>query len=593
MGLTSIPGFIDGSYDSRARGVSACRSVNLRIEKNKPGSKTAFTAYPRWGKKLFTTIPTSPNIGMWANKNRAFAVAGGFAYELKEDGSTTLIGAVTPSGNPATMRANKSQLLICSGGDVFIATGTVLYQPIVNFANGIVSVDADGITVHWLSGDKFTVGDPASDIVAGNVIMIGTERHEALNVASDILLTLTAPVSGGIAIPQIDYQAGSGTTSNPTCLLKGATCAFVDGYFIVNTPNSKEFRISNFENGKQWDALDVQEKNGSTDNIARVMELSTQLALIGDTNSVEVWTDSGNADFPFERLGGRSMNCGADAAWSVAKLVDGSLCWLMYSEQGSGEVVQTTGGEPVRISDHAFENAVLGYTKTFDAVASSYLVGGHSIYRIDFPTANRAWEFDRTTGVITELGIATDQDEVYAADVGRFYCYVTWPSGAKMALQADYTSGKIYQVSEDFIDDDGVEFPLLRIGPSINVGLTRVGCSQFALDCELGTVDPSLVGPDGKALIPTITLAYSDDGANTWTDAGAASLGRTGEYQGTYLTPDEQTDVTPGSQTNPQTFEMLPRWYGLGDSFIAKTFKVKSTSHQLRAMYDGLVEFTK
>lgn len=584
MALQSIAGFIGGSYPARSRGASARRSVNTRIEKNAdPNSVSAYTAYPRSGKKIFATLLTGPNEGAWSNKTRPFFVSGGHLYELHEDATTTDFGVLDIGTNPALMRANINQLVVTSAGKVYVATGTALYQPLINFANGFVSIA--GNTLTWLSGDKFT--GTGGDITPGDMIQLNENTFNVVGVADDEHLTLDA-APGDVA--SIRYLAGNE-------FLTGATVEFIDGYFIVNVPNTKIFRISNLEDGTKWDEIDKQEKSGSLDNIARVMDLSGQLALIGDHNSTEIWGDSGNADFPFQRISGRSMNCGTAAAWSVAKLTDGSLCWLISTSDGENMVVRTKGGEPVRISDHPFENAMENYPLTYDAVSSTYLVGGHSCLRIDFPTANRSWEFNDTTKVWTEQGVATSEDEVYGQEPGRFMCQVTWPGdripamkGKRMQLAGDAFSGKVWEVSPNFLDDDGVDFPIMIIAPHITSNLDTASVPRFALACELGTIDPTLRGADGKELIPMVSMFYSRDRANTWMDAGAASLGRVGEYEGLFYDPAEAFDATASSQTNPQPFEPRPEWHQLGEFWLSFTVKVKSTGKMLRAVYDGLIE---
>lgn len=587
MPFQPIPGFCAGSYNSRARGASARRTVNMRIEKNEGAApKSPYTAFPRSGKRLFAELPNAPVTGCWANKTRVFVVSGGDVFELFEgatgaistgaNSSATLIGSVAIGSNPSIIRANGSQLMVVSGGNAYVATGTSLYQPIVSYASG--TVDVAGTTVTWISGDKFT------DVSPGEYFMLDETLYTVASVTDNEHLELTAAVPGPVT--GIAFQIGSE-------LLMAASVEFIDGYFIVGVPNSKKFRISALlpdGGGRKWDSLDVAEKSGSTDNIAMVQNLGGQLALIGDTNSTEIWGDSGANDFPFVRIGGRNMNCGAEAAYSVAKLDDGSLCWLKVSDGGGGQVVRSVGGEPVRVSDHAMENAIRGYGIIYDAIGSAYVENGHSFYRIDFPSANRTWELDITTGVWCELGISTVDDEVYAADLGRYHCYVTWPSGARMHLAFDYTSGKVWEVSPDFTDDDGTEIPVMMIAPHIGTNFERIACAGFALDCELGTIDPALLGADGKPLIPTVNLSHSDDGGRTWHEDGAASLGRSGEYEGTYLAPDELFDATASSQTNPQVFESVPIWRALGDFWIAKTFKIKSTAKMLRAVHNAYVD---
>lgn len=584
MALTPITGFCGESYKSRALGASAQRSVNLRVEKNEAlGSKTPYTLFPRSGKvQLYDLSPAVGYTGAWSSHNRVFVVHFAQLYELLEGGYGSPIGSV--AGGPyASMRSNGNQLMVASGGLGYIATGTDFYRPIVSFATG--TVDVSGTAVTWLSGDKFLTGNPASDITPGDLMSFDdgtTVITRTVSVVTDDENIILGASAG--TINHAFYQAG-------TQFLDAGTVECIDGYFIVNIPNSRQFRISNLLNGKIWSALDIGEKLGTTDNIAAVWNLSNQLLLIGDNNSTEVWTDSGNADFPFTQVSGRSMSVGTDAIYSVAKLNDGSLCWLMCSDAGRGVIVNTTGGEPVRISDHALEDAIRGYSKISDAIASTYVEDGHSFYRIDFPTPNKTWEFDATSRVWVELGVATGDPDVFNCDLGRLTVQVQWPgSGVRVRLAFDYTSGKVWDVSPDYLDDAGVEIPIMRISPHVNTSLERTTCKAFAIDCSLGVIPAGINGPDGKPLIPLLDMKYSDNGGRTYVDAGNASLGRTGEFEGTVLTDAELFDPTSMSQTNPQLFNTRPYWSGLGSFWIAKTFKLTSTAKLVRAIYAGLVE---
>ena len=570
----------------------------MRVEQNEdPNSKSPATLFPISGKKWFATL-SGPIVGAWSNRYRTFWVAAngtGSAnlYEVFEDGTNKLYGQVALGGNPATMRANGSQLLICSAGNVYIATGTAIYQPIVNYTSGLANID--GATMTWSSSlaDSTMFGD----VQPGDLVLLppsapgtpGSAAPYVFTVASrdsDTQITLTEDAG---VLNNYAYQIGAG----PTSLLTGVMVEYIDGYFIVNVPNTITFRISHLFDGSMWDALDYQSKSGSVDDISGILSFSGYLALVGDTNSVEIWGDSGNAQFPFARVSGQSLNVGTESPWSLQKLTTGAVIWLMESSNGGRQVVRSLGGAPTRISDHGMEYAMLNYPRVDDAISSTYVESGHEFYRIDFPTANATWEYDSTSGVWVELGVETAEDEVYGCDTGRYRVHVTWPSGTPMNLVGDYSSGNIYQVSPKFLDDNGTDIPVMRIAPHLNTALDRLNESAFALDCELGTVDPTLTGLDGKPLIPMVSLFYSNDGARTWTNAGAASLGRAGEYEGTYLTEAEQFDMAPNSQTNPQAFEPLPYWPALGSFWISRTLKIKSTAKELRAVYNGLASVTK
>jgi hypothetical protein len=569
----------------------------MRVELNEDANaKSPATMFPVPGKELFTPLGGTGTVGSWANRFRTFWVIAngdgtGNVYEVFEDGTSKLYGQVAVGGNPATMRANGSQLLICSAGKVYIATGTAIYQPIVNYTSGTANVN--GHTVTWVAG---TLGDSSmfSQVKPGDLVLLPPSGTIPTS-AAPYLYTVASVAADGMSLELLEdagilnnyaYQIGAG----PTSLLAGAMVEYIDGYFIVNVPNTTTFRISHLFDGSIWDALDFQSKSGSVDDIAAILSFSGYLALIGDTNSIEIWGDSGNAQFPFARVSGQSLNVGTEAAWSVQKLTTGAVIWLMNSSNGGRQIVQSSGGAPQRISNHAMEYAMKGYAVADDAISSTYVEDGQEYYRIDFPTANRSWEWNSSSGTWVELGVETAEDEVYGCDSGRYRVHVTWPSGRAMDLVGDFQSGNILQVDAAFLDDNGTDIPTMRIAPHVNSNLARMTMAAFALDCELGTIDPSLLGEDGKPLIPLVSLFYSDDGARTWSNAGAASLGRVGEYQGTYLTEAEMFDVAPSSQTNPQVFNPVPLWNALGSSWVSKTLKIKSTAKMLRAVYNGLAE---
>ena len=573
------------------------RTVNMHVELNQdPASKSPATLFPRSGKKQFSILPPGPIIGMWANKSRVFVVSGGVLYELFQDGTFKKYGTIAAGSNPATMRANGNQLLICSAGNVYISTGVALYQPIISYASGTVNVS--GTSVTWVSGDQFFDVNNGGNVQPGDLFMLppdGNGHGGLFTVGSVTSATQLGLLENAGNLTNYAFQVG-------TQLLTGVMPEFIDGYFIVNIPNTKTFYISALEDGTSWSALDFQSKNGSIDNIAAIISFSGYLGLVGDTNSAEIWGDSGSADFPFARVSQAALSQGTAAAWSVAKASDGSVLWLSTSNGGEHRVVQMSpgGGAPTRVSNHALENALRSYGPVFDAIGSTYLENGHEYYRIDFPTADKTWDLDLTNGTWCEMGVATTAaspsgDEIYGADWGRFRVHVTWPNGQPMDLVGDRRSGsgRVWQVSPDFTTDDGTDIPLMRVAPHINTNLERMNCPAFALDCEMGTIDPTVMGPDGKPLIPTVSMSYSDDGARTWRDAGAASLGRAGEYEGTFLAATEKFDKTPGSQTNPQVFEPTPLWSGLGSFWISRTFKIKTTARELRAIYAGLAGTSK
>ena len=118
----------------------------------------------------------------------------------------------------------------------------------------------------------------------------------------------------------------------------GATfVTFQDGYFVVNLPTSGRIYISGLYDGTSWAALDFATAEGSPDKLLRVINESRNLWLIGERTS-EVWANTGQADFPFERYQGGFTEYGTVSGATVCKF-DNSLIWLGRNDRGDTQVV--------------------------------------------------------------------------------------------------------------------------------------------------------------------------------------------------------------------------------------------------------------
>ena len=144
------------------------------------------------------------------------------------------------------------------------------------------------------------------------------------------------------------------------------TVGYLDGFFVYNEPNSQKFWASNLLEGTLVDALDFASAEGFPDGLKSLIVDHREIWLFGES-TIEVWYDAGNADFPFSRVQGAFIEIGIAAPYSVAKL-DNSVFWLGSDPRGSGIVYRANGYTPVRISTHAIEFAIQGYTTIDDAI---------------------------------------------------------------------------------------------------------------------------------------------------------------------------------------------------------------------------------
>src|SRR5215469_14457184 len=126
--------FAGGSYQTEGLGFDSQRSVNLYGEVHELGdgfSKMAMVYTP--GLKSFATLDSIPR-GQLEYNGRLFVVGGTNFYEIiptfNADGSlksvaTTIRNSGTPlanDGKPASLAANEIQILLSSGGNVYVFT---------------------------------------------------------------------------------------------------------------------------------------------------------------------------------------------------------------------------------------------------------------------------------------------------------------------------------------------------------------------------------------------------------------------------------------------------------------------------------------
>lgn len=283
-----------------------------------------------------------------------------------------------------------------------------------------------------------------------------------------------------------------------------------DGYFIVTGDGTGKFYMDfAVQGGTNWNALDFASAEGSPDDTTACLSDHRELWLFG-AHSAEVWINTGNADFPFERSTNAYMQIGCAAAWSV-KGLDNTIYWLGRDTNGHGVVYKSQGYSPVRISTHAVEHALQGYSRLDDAVAYTFQMGGHAFYVLNFPTAGKTWAYDAATGQWFEwcyLSGSTEQR-------WRPNCHAF--VGVKN-LVGDYSNGKIYELGLSTYTDAGDPIKFLRATQCMDSpDGTRNFYEELVVDMETG----SATG--------TVNIRYSNDGGNTWSTSRSIAV-TSGDY---------------------------------------------------------------
>ena len=317
------------------------------------------------------------------------------------------------------------------------------------------------------------------------------------------------------------------TTAPGASGFPGATLFdFLDGYLIALPPNSQSFYISLIDDATDWDALQFASKSSWPDQIVAMKVNKRLLWLLGSERG-EVWWDSGNPDFPLERIQGASFEVGCVAPFSLQRL-DGDLFWLGGDEKGQGVVYRSQGYQPVRISNHALEYQIQSYGTISDAEAWTEQREGHLFYWLYFPTGDHTWVYDVSTSQWHE--------RLYWDSVGGTGWHAHHSRGhaysAGTHITLDRTNTNVYAMDSGTYTDqaggNGSNPVPLRWLRSCPAGFNERKWQYFN---QLGIYfQPGQGLATGQGSNPLCQLRISDDGGNSWPYTTVAPMGNQGDF---------------------------------------------------------------
>ena len=397
--------------------------------------------------------------------------------------------------------------------------------------NLLVTVGAGPIRGAWkaANGRAFVVSsnklyELSSTFVATERGTLGTVSGEVSMADSPAHLAVVDGTNEGLMLKFLDSSIAEIDFPDEVNLKPVAgvdQVVFADGYFVYNNSGTGDFFISGLYGSliadeTTIDPVDGRTVEGSPDILLGTAHYKQNLWLFG-AQSTEIYYNSGNSDFPFERVQGAYVEKGLAARFSIAQLSD-SIFWLGQDNKGYGTVYMAEGFTPIRISTHAVETAIRGYSSISDARAYTYQDVGHSFYVLNFPTANTTWVFDTSTKLWHER-CYTNQGTI---ERHRGNCHM-YAFGKHVV--GDYANGQIYEMALGIYSDNGDAIKRMRTSPHISSGLKRIFYDSFQLDVESG------VGLDGLGFgtDPQVILEYSDDGGHSWSNEKWRALGKIGQ----------------------------------------------------------------
>jgi hypothetical protein len=384
---------------------------------------------------------------------------------------------------------------------------------------------------------KFTLGDaPCRGFIEQGVYRYQVAGDSVYRVATDysaVLLGTIGTTSGRVSMASngtevliVDGSSGWIATSSALTEIAdsdfpdGVTVAgFQDGFFTVSGDGTGQVYWNETPNaGTNWNGLDFATAEGAPDATMGHIHAHRELWLFGE-KTVELWTNTGDADSLFQRSGNTFLEVGCAARFSSAK-ADNTVFWLGQDERGGAMVFRAQGYNPQRVSNHAVETAIQGYSTISDAFAYTMQIAGHVWYVLTFPTADATWTYDASTDEWFEwLWRDPDTNELHRH---RSNCHV-YSNGEH--LVGDWETGKVYALDLDTYTDNGDPIYRLRRTQTISKGGKEQFFGILEIDAETGVGLATGQGSD-----PQLMLRYSNDGGHSWSDIETASLGAAGEY---------------------------------------------------------------
>ena len=375
---------------------------------------------------------------------------------------------------------------ISSNGRAFFISGTNLYE-----------VDSGGTATS--RGSLFT---------SSGTVTIAEGLTQLAICDNDKLYSFTYSSNTFAQVTDVDLPASVGYVTN------------VDGYFIINENESGRFYISTINDVTAWDALDFATAEATPDRLNAVVNAVGQLWLFGDTTT-EIWTNTGNSAFPFQRVSGGIVEVGVLAKHSILA-VDNSLIWLGQDEFGSGIVYKASGFTPQRISTTPIENHIQQISNKEDIYSWAYQEEGNVFYVLSGGNLDTSLVYDLTTGIWHERAFLNG-DGNFEQHLGSCHIYAFGKH-----LVGDRRNGNIYEMSLNFYDDAGDEIARERIYTHIIDERKRIRYSSLEIGFETGVGLQS-----GQGSNPLVSLQLSKDGARTWSNWYTTSIGKVGAYHQT------------------------------------------------------------
>ena len=421
-------------------------------------------------------------------------------FGIGQDGKSHTVTAQQHVNLYAEITSDKSQI-------AFYGTpGTTLRKSFGDTpVRGWIAIDDLYYLVH--RGTLYSVNNAGTATSLGTLNTIAGRVDMAYNGTLILIVDgtngYTFTISGSTFAQIVDADFPNGAN----------TCTWLDGQFVVDSgTGSEQFFTS--PTGTAWDALDFASAESNPDGIVRVFSDNGEI-IIGGSNTTEFWGNVGAADFSFAAIKGSTQEIGLAARWSMCKFNSG-IAAVMKPNAGQVQVMFISGYVPKPISTQEVDSIINGYATVSDATAYAYMLGGHPMLQVNFPTPQESWLYDASTGMWSRLEYGLEGAR-HRGELQLDYLNKT--------IIADYSTGDIYNLRSDTYTDNGEAIARELVTRHLFKGNKRTPIHQLYVDMQVG------VGlATGQGSNPQVMLQISKNNGASWGAELWREIGAVGNY---------------------------------------------------------------
>lgn len=296
------------------------------------------------------------------------------------------------------------------------------------------------------------------------------------------------------------------------------TVIFIDGFFWVTT-DTKKFITSEINDGLNWNALDFGTAESDPDPIVAGFNFRSQGINFG-SRTTEFFDNVGGSGFVFVR-NGLILNKGLFARFSVVEI--GST-FMFIGGGGGGEratIWRFENNDYVKTSTGAIDKILQGLSVDVLEKITSYSYSDNNNNFACWVMPDQTICYDITTGKWhIRRSTRIDESGNIGGPIGWKPTFII--KAYNNLYAGDRLEGKIYKISRDFVDEDGINIQRTFDTRPIRNGTKSFSMPRIEVTVQSGRGDANT--PD-----PLMGMAISRNGS-TFKDIRNRPIGKVGEF---------------------------------------------------------------